>query len=122
MGVCLVSPTYCIVTEYMHRGSLFDVIHNAKVRLDEHLVLSIHASTSFSLSFSYPLVSFHSPLLFEFYLYFIIRFYLSFISFIYLNVIMKHPVFVCLPGSFLFVFLLFVFLFLFLFFYMCFSA
>ena len=41
MGVCLVSPTYCIVTEYMHRGSLFDVIHNEKVRLHVPLVLSI---------------------------------------------------------------------------------
>eukprot|EP00026_Physarum_polycephalum_P001528 Phypoly_transcript_01530.p1 GENE.Phypoly_transcript_01530~~Phypoly_transcript_01530.p1 ORF type:complete len:1095 (-),score=203.72 Phypoly_transcript_01530:38-3121(-) len=41
MGVCLVSPTYCIVTEYMHRGSLFDVIHNDKVRLDGHLILNM---------------------------------------------------------------------------------
>lgn len=41
MGVCLVSPTYCIVTEYMHRGSLFDVIHNEKIRLNLPLILNM---------------------------------------------------------------------------------
>lgn len=33
MGVCLDPPEVCIITEFMSRGSLHDVLHNDKLQL-----------------------------------------------------------------------------------------
>jgi serine/threonine protein kinase len=33
MGVCLERPELCIVTEYMPRGNLYDVLHDSSIKL-----------------------------------------------------------------------------------------
>ncbi len=41
MGVCLEQPDLCIVTEFMPRGSLYDLIHEPYVQIPYPLIVSI---------------------------------------------------------------------------------
>eukprot|EP01102_Stenamoeba_stenopodia_P009474 TRINITY_DN2796_c0_g2_i2.p1 TRINITY_DN2796_c0_g2~~TRINITY_DN2796_c0_g2_i2.p1 ORF type:complete len:572 (-),score=128.79 TRINITY_DN2796_c0_g2_i2:239-1954(-) len=41
MGVCTAMPNLCIVTEFMNRGSLWDVLHNYQIPLDWRLIFKM---------------------------------------------------------------------------------
>lgn len=44
MGVCLERPELCIVTEYMPRGNLYDVLHDSSIKLPFNVIrnMSLH--------------------------------------------------------------------------------
>lgn len=40
IGVCIEEDNLCLVTEYMSKGSLFDIIHSEEKSKDTHLIRS----------------------------------------------------------------------------------
>lgn len=45
------NPHFCIITEYMARGSLYDIIHNPQVRLNNQLVKKVAESVALAMSY-----------------------------------------------------------------------
>eukprot|EP00002_Diphylleia_rotans_P006650 TRINITY_DN1600_c0_g1_i3.p1 TRINITY_DN1600_c0_g1~~TRINITY_DN1600_c0_g1_i3.p1 ORF type:complete len:2451 (+),score=487.30 TRINITY_DN1600_c0_g1_i3:50-7402(+) len=40
MGACIQPPHFCIISELMNRGSLYDILHNSEITLDERTKIS----------------------------------------------------------------------------------
>jgi len=41
MGISIDDEKYYMITEHLHKGSLFDVLHKKKQKLEENLILNV---------------------------------------------------------------------------------
>jgi serine/threonine protein kinase len=65
MGVCLERPELCIVTEYMPRGNLYDVLHDNTIKLPFSMIRSMALHIVKGLQFIHSAGMIHRDLKYE---------------------------------------------------------